>query len=403
MKRVVVFCALVAAGAAAACSRAGATAETKAEPPAVAVAPVARADLSQVLTIAAEFRPYQEVDVHAKVAGYLKTITVDVGDRVRGGELLGVLEVPELQNELQGDQASVKKATEDINRAQADLERAQSAYQLAHLGATRLEAVIKERPKLIAQQDIDDATARDQEAADQVSTAKATLAAAQGELEFAKATAAKTETLVAYTRITAPFTGVITHRYADPGAMIQSGTSSQTQTMPIVRLSQNDLLRLTVAVPESAVPNIRVGTPVTVRVPALNQTFVAPVSRFSDQLDTDTRTMQVEIDVKNPKFEFVPGMYAQVDLPLKEANGALTVPIEALDQSVTPPRVFVVTSDGRIDVRTVAIELRTPNRVAVSGRLDPGDLVVIGNHGQLEAGARVTPKRVAEPTAAGEK
>ncbi len=111
---------------------------------------------------------------------------------------------------------------------------------------------------------------------------------------------ARTQTLVAYSRITAPFAGVVTYRYADTGAMIQAGTSSQTQTMPLVKLSENRLLRLVIPVPESAVPRVRLGAPVRRAVQSLKRTFPGKVARFADRLDTDTRTMRVEVDVPNP-------------------------------------------------------------------------------------------------------
>src|SRR5579864_3211644 len=155
--------------------------------PTVAVAKVERGDLSQTLTLAAEFRPFQEIDVHAKVAGYLKAIYVDVGDRVHTGQLLATLEIPELRDELQQDEAAVRRSAEEIKRAQADLNRTESAHAVAHLSATRLEGVMKERPNLVAQQDIDDAQGRDRVAEAQVATAQATLAAAEQQLEVSKA------------------------------------------------------------------------------------------------------------------------------------------------------------------------------------------------------------------------
>ncbi|HKF68846.1 MAG TPA: biotin/lipoyl-binding protein, partial [Vicinamibacterales bacterium] len=143
-----------------ACSRSRAAASESADVPTVAVAKAARGDIAQSLTIAAEFRPFQEIEVHAKVAGYLKSISVDVGDRVNAGQLLAVLEIPELQDEIKQDEAAVKRANEEIRRAQADVERAQSAHEVAHLNATRLTGVMKTRPNLVAQQDIDEATGR---------------------------------------------------------------------------------------------------------------------------------------------------------------------------------------------------------------------------------------------------
>jgi RND family efflux transporter MFP subunit len=404
MKRVAVFCALSLAGTAAACARTGVRAEErKTDARTVAVAPVTRGDVTEVLTLAAEFRAYQEIEVHAKVAGYVQTIPVDVGDHVKEGQLLAVLEVPELQNELQQDQASITRASEDVNRAQSDLERAESAHDVSHLSATRLASVMKERPTLVAQQDVDEVASRDRQAEAQVATAKAALAAAKSQLEFARANADKTQTLLGYTRITAPFTGVVTRRYADRGAMIQAGTSSQTQTMPVVRLSQVDTLRLILAVPESAVPAVKLKTPVTVRVPAIGRTFPGTVARFADRLDADTRTMPVEVDVANPAGELVPGMNADATITLNQSSGVLTVPVEAIDRAGPHGTVVVVTKDHIVDPRTVDVGLESASRVEVRGPIAAGDLVVIGARDQLKRGTAVTPKVIAAAPAAGEK
>jgi RND family efflux transporter MFP subunit len=391
----VTLCAVGFAAGAVGCARQDAQAEARPQAPTVAVAPVVRGDLSQVLTIAAEFRAYQEIDLHAKVAGYVQKIDVDVGDHVKEGQLLAVLEVPELQNEVQQDQASIARAAEEVNRAQADLQRAESAHDVAHVSTARLEAAARERPKLIAQQDLDEATGRDRQAEAQVATAKAALAAAGSQLVFARANADKTQTLVGYTRITAPFTGVITQRYADKGAMIQAGTSSQTQTMPLVRLSQVDRLRLDIAVPESAVPDIRTNAPVTVRVPVMHRTFPGTIARFADRLDQNTRTMLVEVDVPNPAGELKPGMMAEANVSLEQARNVLSVPVQALDAAAQLPTVMVVTKDHLIDPRPVAVGLQTASRVAVSGAIAEGDLVVVGAHDQLRRGEAVTPKQLA--------
>jgi len=381
----------LAALAGTACSRSGAASAT-AEVPTVAVAKAARGDIAQSLTIAAEFRPFQEIEVHAKVAGYLKSISVDVGDRVKAGQLLAVLEIPELQDEIRQDVAAVKRATEEINRAQADLERAQSAHEVAHLGATRLAGVLKTRPNLVAQQDIDEATGRDRVSEAQVSTAQAALAAAREQLEIAKAAQGKTQTLFDYSRIAAPFAGVITHRYADTGAMIQAGTSSQTQAMPIVRLSQNDRLRLVMPVPESAVSRIHVGTPVLVAVQTLRKTVTGTVARFAERLDMETRTMRVEVDVVNSKLDLVPGMYADATLVLDEARGVLVAPVQAVDRTEAGSRVLVVAHDGKVEAHDVSLGLESADRVEVTRGLSPGDLVVVGSRAQLKPGTLVTPK-----------
>ncbi|HEY2435481.1 MAG TPA: efflux RND transporter periplasmic adaptor subunit [Vicinamibacterales bacterium] len=403
MKRVVGICALGVATAVSACTRASAgAAERKPDAKTVAVAPVTRGDVTQALTIGAEFRANQEIDVHAKVAGYLQSITVDVGDHVKEGQLLALLEVPELQNEAQQDEAAITRAAEDVNRAQADLDRAGAAHDASHLAAARLAAVDKTRPKLIAQQDLDEVASRDRQAEAQVATAKASVAAARGQLEYARANGRKTQTLLNYTRISAPFSGVITRRYADHGAMIQAGTSSQTQTMPIVRLSEVDTLRLVLAVPESAVPSIRLKTPVTVAVPAIGRTFAGAVARFADRLDPDTRTMPVEVDVPNPSGELMPGMNAAATIALREARDVLTVPVEAIDRGGGRGSLVVVTRDGVIEPRTVTVGLESASRVEVSGPIAAGDLVVIGARDQLKRGTAVTPK-IVSPATQGEK
>jgi RND family efflux transporter MFP subunit len=317
---------------------------------------------------------------------------VDVGDRVRVGERLAVLEVPELQDELRQDAAGVKRAEEDVNRAQADLERANSAHEVAHVGATRLAGVLKVRPNLVAQQDIDEAMGRDRVAEAQIATAKAALAAAQQGLEVSKAARQKTQTLWGYTEITAPFAGVVTQRYADPGAMIQAGTSSQTQAMPVVRLSQNNRLRLVIPVPESTVALIHVGTPVDLNVQALHKTFTGKVARFSERLDSDTRTMRVEVDVENPTLELVPGMYATASIVLDSASDAVIVPVEALDHSETRPRVFMINPNQKVEVRAVTTGLETSDLVQIKNGISSGDLVVTGNRAQLKPGLLVTPR-----------
>jgi RND family efflux transporter MFP subunit len=382
--------AAIAVGAGCARSRAAAGDEL----PAVSVVKIARGDLSQTLTLAAEFRPYQEIEVHAKVAGYVKSINVDVGDRVRAGQLLAVLEIPELENDIVTDEASVRRSGQEVNRAQADLTRTESAHDVAHLGATRLAAVMTQRPNLVAQQDIDEAQGRDRVAEAQVSTAKAALAAAQEQLAVARAGQNRTKTMFDYARITAPFSGVITRRYADTGAMIQAGTASQSQAMPIVRLSENSILRLIIQVPESAVSRIRVGAPVEVKVQALDRSFEGKVARFAGKLNLDTRTMETEVDVPNPSLQLVPGMYASAAIGTEEARDVVLAPVQAIDHQDNKATALVVGGDGRLQSRSLDLGLEAPDRVEVRHGLAAGDLVVIGSRARLKTGGLVTPRPI---------
>lgn len=360
----------------------------------VAVTKVARADLSQGLRVAAEFRPFQEIDVHAKVAGYVKQIYVDVGDRVKKGQTLAVLEVPELLDELNQVAASVRQSEQQVDQARHELKRAQVDYTVANLTYTRLEGVMKTRPGLIAQQDLDDAQGKDQAAEAGVEAAKASLAAAQEHLHAATANRERVQALFDYTRITAPFDGVVTWRYADTGAMVAAGASSERQALPVVKLSQNGLLRLDIPVPETNVPVVRLGKKVSVEVQALNKTFEGTVARFADKVDDATRTMITEVDVPNPNLEIVPGMYAYVSFPVMEKRSALAVPIQAVSREGNKAVAYRVNRDNRIEVLPVTLGIETRSRIEILSGLSEGDRVVVGNTSQLRQDQVVAPKIV---------
>jgi RND family efflux transporter MFP subunit len=380
--------------ATAGCSRIHQTeADTSPLAPVVAVSPAATTEVSRTVVLTAEFRPFQEIEVLAKVAGYVRTMDVDVGDRVREGQLVATLEVPELREDLAMAAAAVKRSEAEIERARQDVLRAVSAYQVAHLGYTRLADVMKSRPGLVAQQELDDARGRDETAGAQEAAARAAVTAAEEALHVSEADRARKQTLLDYTRVTAPFAGVITERLADPGAMIQAGTASQTQARPLVRLSQNSLLRLSLPVPESAVPKLRLGDQVDVRVPSLGRVFPGKVARFAGQVRTATRTMETEVDVPNPDLVLVPGMYAEASLELDRPRKALTVPVLAVDLAAGRATVARVGADGRVDVVPVTLGTEMSDRYEVVSGLREGDLVVVGSRSGLKPGEVVTPKQ----------
>ncbi|HEY6358826.1 MAG TPA: efflux RND transporter periplasmic adaptor subunit, partial [Vicinamibacterales bacterium] len=215
------------------------------------------------------------------------------------------------------------------------------------------------------------------------------------QVAVAKANHARTRALFAYSSITAPFAGVITKRYADKGTMIQAGTSSTTQSLPLVQLAEDDHLRLVIPVAESAVPRIHVGGAVDVRVPSLNRTFSGAISRFSDQVDTTTRTMHVEVDVPNPTRALVPGLYALATIVLDRIPNALTVPVQALDRTDEGVSVLRVGASGVLERRAIQLGIETAEAAEVTSGLGEGDLVVVGTRSQLRAGQAVQAKIVA--------
>jgi RND family efflux transporter MFP subunit len=333
----------------------------------VAVATVHREDVFNEVSIAAEFRPFAEVELHAKVSGYVTNITVDIGDKVKAGQLLAELEVPELRDEL--------------DRTAAAQQRAEADHKDAHLAYTRLLAVEKAHPNLVAQQELDNAEAKD------LST-EAAIASAKADVE-------KYQIMLAYTRITAPFDGVITHRYADPGALIQSGTASQTQSLPLVRISNNYRLRLDFPVSVGYVKDIKFGDTLDVKVDSLGgRTFTGTISRFTQKVDEDTRTMITEIEVPNSKLELVPGMYATVILKVDRRPKVLTIPTETIsaDKKST---VYVVNANHQIEERPITLGLETPDSYEVTSGLQEGDLVIVGNRSGFRPGQKVEPQLIA--------
>jgi RND family efflux transporter MFP subunit len=262
------------------------------------------------------------------------------------------------------------------------------------LSYDRLLGVSKSRPNLIAQQEVDTAAAQFREAEAQVATAKASFEAIRQQVAVSGATKARVRTMMSYLRITAPFSGMVTKRYADAGAMIQAGTASQTQAMPVIRLSQIDRLRLVLPVPESIVSGVRVGGPVEVRVSALKRVFQGRVSRFSGRLDSATRTMETEVDIPNPKGSILPGMYGYASLNLDTRPDALAVPVQAVAGHDTQPTVYVINDEQKLEERQVTLGMETPHFVEIASGIKEGDLVVIGNRGGLKAGKKVEHKMI---------
>ena len=334
--------------------------------PVVAVAKVDREDLYREVTIPAEFRPYVEVELHAKVSGYVDQMNVDFGDRVKAGQLLATLEVPELRDELHNAMATQQKAEAD----HAD----------AHLMYTRLVGVNQQQPNLVAQQDLDTAEAKDRATA-------AAIAAAKADVE-------KYQTLLDYTQIIAPFDGVITWRYADPGALIEAGTASATQAKSLLRISDNYHLRLDFPVSVEYVKDIHLGDKVDVRVESLGgKSFTGAISRFTRKVAEDTRTMITEMEVLNPNLEIDPGMYATVVFKVEKHAQSLAIPIQASASGGTT-KVLIVNAIHEIEERPVTLGLETSSKYEVVSGLQEGDLVMLGNPAQLKLGQKVETKTI---------
>lgn len=309
-----------------------------------------RRDIARTLTLPANISPWYQTTLYAKVSGYLKWIGFDKGDVVKKGQLLAVIDAPEIQDQY---------------------EQAQSDYAIKKLTYERLSSVWKENPDVIAKQDVDVAEA-----------------AAEG----AKQLTERRKTFLGYTKVTAPFAGVITARFADPGALIQAATGSVTQATPLFTLMDMDQVRIYVSIPQESATLAKPGIQTTLTVKELpGQEFKGTVTRTTEALDPATRTLLVEIDLPNKDHRLQPGIFINATLYLERHQNALTLPPAAIEpgKNSTPKTVFVV-AQGK--ARRVPIKTGIDDGVlveVVEGLTGNEDVVVVGKS-HLQDGQAVT-------------
>jgi membrane fusion protein (multidrug efflux system) len=306
-----------------------------------------RGDIVRSITLPGDLVGLYQSTLYAKVTGYLKTISVDKGDWVKEGQVLAVIEVPELQ--------------ERLARSRADLE-------VQHLTYQRLEQVWKSDPRLVARQDVD---------------------IAQGKYLEAKAGVDELEAMASYTKIVAPFGGVVTGRFVDPGALIKAGgeqassapdqgsTHPSGGTSPVLSLAMIDTMRTYVYAPQDAVGSIRRGMPAKLTLQDLpGRSFDGVVTRYSNSLDLGTRTMLTEIDLKNPGHDLYPGMYANVTLELERHRDALELPESAIGESSNGKYVMVA-QDGKLRKQEVTLGINNGKSAEIVSGLGGGESVVV--------------------------
>ncbi len=363
------------------------------EVPAAAIAVVRQLPAVSTITVPGVFQAYQDIDVHAKVSGYVKKINVDIGDIVHTGEVLAVLEVPELQAQVQAAQAATVRDQAEVERSKNDVARAKALHSALHEEYKRLMNAAATRPGLVAQQELDDAQAKDLSAEAQIDAAKSNHDAALEKLSGDRSELQRYQALFAYTFIRAPFNGVVTFRYADTGALLAAGTSESQSAMPLVRLAQSELLRLRMPVPESAADYMHVGGEATVQVQATGESIHTKIVRFTRSMDRNTRTMLTEVDLPNNDLHLAPGMYASTTFPLQNHDHALSVPIDAIVEGDNP-YVLVLDANNRVMKRSVVLGIQGPNRYEILHGVREGDRVIVGNQSNYQPGELVAPSPI---------
>jgi membrane fusion protein (multidrug efflux system) len=313
------------------------TAHKPAPPVSVQTATPRRGEIARSITLPT-FRilALQEATLYAKVSGYLKVLNVDKGDEVKEGQLLAEIEVPELL---------------------ADQVQYQAEVAVARTNYERLAEARGKAPDLVVPQTVDDL---------------------RGQWEVAQAKLQRTQTLLQYARITAPFSGRVTARYVDPGAFIPAATAGSTpQSAALVTLMDYSRVRVQVFVPEPEVTFIRNGVPAKIAVEELpGRTFPGSVTRFAHALDPSTKTMLTEIEIPNLKGELRPGAYANVQLELERKQDALLLPVQAVLVEKAGTSVFTIDS-GKAKKRPVQTGFKDVDNVEITGGLEPQTPVIL--------------------------
>jgi RND family efflux transporter MFP subunit len=309
------------------------------------IAPLRR-DVVATLRLHATVSPYHQTTLYAKVSGYLKAIHVDKGDLVKAGQVLAVIDDPELRERY---------------------EQAQSEYAIKKVTYDRLANVRKENPDVIAKQDVD---------------------VAEANYQGAKHALDQVASMLDYTKVRAPYKGIITARFVDPGALIQAATSSATQAVPLFTIMDVSVLRFYINVPQEDAAFVKAGTPAVISLKDAGKTLKATVTRSTQALDPITRTMLVEVDLPNPGHDLTPGMFAEVILELRRHANALVLPPSAFVSDKSGKAVFVIT-DGVAHKVPVKTDIDDGVWMEVASGLTGDEDVVVTGKSALTDGLRV--------------
>src|SRR5262249_37037044 len=317
-----------------------------------------------------EFRPYLAVPIYAKVTGFVKTVNVDRGSTVKQGQLLATLEAPEMQSQVVEAQAKTQALELQRAEATAKLAAAQSTYDRLK-AASATPGVVAENDVIVAQKNVE--------------AAQALVHSYEDSITAARAQVQSVKDLQQYLTIKAPFEGIITERNVHPGALVGPGSA----TTPLLRLHQVSRLRLVVAVPEALVGAMVKGARVAFTVPAFpGETFYGVLNLMAHDLDEKTRSMAVELDVKNPDLRLGAGMYPEVQWPVRRPQPSLLVPPTSI--VTTTERTFVVrVNNGVAQWVNVSRGARVGDLIEVFGALKDGDTIVRRGTDETREGSKV--------------
>jgi RND family efflux transporter MFP subunit len=373
-------------------------------PPTVAVMTPSRAPAATDFTLPGSIQAIQDVPIFARADGYLKRRLVDIGSRVQQGQVLAELDTPELDQQVVQGRAALAQAQASFAQAQSALQQARSTLQ--HNEATaRFNAITAERwwelkkRELVSQQDVDNFQAASDGSRADVAAAQANIEALAASANAAQANVAATDAnlrrlidLQSFQTLRAPFTGIVTVRNVDEGALISSG--SAPNALPAFRVAQIDSLRIFVNVPQTFVTSIAPGLATETLVREFpGQIFKASVFSTAEALDPASRTLLTEIRMQNEGGVLRPGMYADVKFHVTQTTPPFLVPSTAVIIRSGPPQVAVVRPDGVVHLQAVQLGRDLGASVEVLGGLGDRDTFILTPADSLQEGARVRPVR----------
>jgi RND family efflux transporter MFP subunit len=345
--------------------------ETQNRPPIVSTVSPRRAPEVLETPLPGSMEAILETGIWARTDGYLQARYVDIGDRVRKGQLLAEIDTPEVDQQLMQAIATMSQDKANVVKFEADL----------MLARTTLQRYVGAGPGTVSKQQIDERTSAVTDAEKVVDAARATVNADDANVH-------RLLELQSFQKVYAPFDGVITARNVDPGSLISSGSTSGTREL--FRLAQVDLLRIFVYVPQSYAPDVKAGQSADVSVRELpGRVFNGTVTRTAGAIDPTSRTLLTEVQVPNPEGLLLSGSYATVHFKLARPDPPLVVPQNALLIDAQGVRVALVGTEGTLHYRPIQIGRDYGNDVEVLSGLDLGDVLATGISANIAEGSRV--------------
>jgi RND family efflux transporter MFP subunit len=359
--------------------------------PTVTVTPVLRGETSTELVLPGNIQAVTEAPVLARASGYLRKRYVDIGDRVKEGQLLAEIEAPELDQQILQAQATEAQAQNTVQQAQAALQQGRSNENLARVTAGRWQNLVARGAVSKQENDVYQAQYAAQQA--NVQALEKAIAASESNVGAVQANLARLRELKGYQTVRAPFAGVITVRNVDTGALINEGNTM------LFRIAQTGQMRTFINVPQSEADSVRVGQAATLEIPDMpDRKFSGKVSRTSNSLDPASRTLLTEVEVMNPEGTLRPGTFTQVNLTIPRRGTPLLIPGDTLVVRADGPQVAVVDAEGQVHFTKITLGRDYGDRLEVLSGLQQGQQLIVNPSDLVREGVKVKPVKQ-EPAA----